>query len=435
MPALALTLALALAPAVARAQSPAALPEPLTLEFALSLAGEGHPDVAEREAELAHSRAALDAAVALDAPGARLIGRARFIEPDPSASYREHDDHGFRLSVRKPLWDFGRGDAAREAAQAAVESERWRLAGVLHARRMDVLRGYFDVLLADLEYAHGNEAMAIAFVRADRARERNALGQLSDIEHLALESAYQQVRRTRFAAAARQRAARARLAGLLNRPGELSSRLVPPSLAVFGRAVPDYAVLEKEAVEANPSIGAARARVEAARRRVEEARAGRRPILSGEFEAGAGTRPGSSSDRLRAGVILEIPFAGGGRFSAEVAKREAKLTAASAALRRVEIDVRQALLESWLALDTLAAERGHAAAFAAYRDLYLDRSRALYEHEVRADLGDAMVRISESVLRSARVDYELALAWAHIHGLTGRDPDTLGEWLFGSGGQ
>ena len=54
---------------------------------------------------------------------------------------------------------------------------------------------------------------------------------------------------------------------------------------------------------------------------------------------------------------------------------------------------------------------------------------------MRADLGDAMVQISESALRSARVDFELALAWARIHGLTGRDPDTLGEWLLGSGGQ
>ena len=415
------------------AHPPAALPEPLTLEFALSISGEGHPDVVEREAALARSRALLDAEAAHDAPSVRLVGRARFIEPDPSVAYREHDDHTLRFSVRKPLWDFGRGDAAKEAARAVVESERWRLAGARHAQRMDVLRGYFDVLLADLEYARENEAMAIAFVVAQRARERNALGQVSDIETLELESTYQRVRRARFAAAARQRASRARLANVLNRPGELSSRLVSPSLTVLGRTIPDYEALEKEAVRDNAAIKAARARAAAARRRVEEARAGGRPMLSGGIETGVNTRPTGSGDRLRIGVILEIPFAGGGRREAEVAQREAELTAAQAALRRVEIDVRQALLESWLALDTLAAERDSTEAFAVYRDLYLDRSRAFYEHEVRADLGDAMVQISESALRSARVDFELALAWARIHGLTGRDPDTLGEWLSGSG--
>ena len=405
------------------------------MEFALSIAGEGYPDVVEREAALARSRAAFDAMAARDAPSARIIGRVRFIEPKSTASYQDHDDHVFRLSMRKPLWDFGRGDAAKEAARATVEHQRWRLAEVRHAQRVEVLHGYFDVLLADLEYARENEAMAIAFVTAGRARERNVLGQVSDIEALELESAYQQVRQARFAAAARQRATRARLANLLNRPGELSSRLISPSLTVLGHAVPDYAALEAEAVRENPLLKAARARVDAAKRRVEAARASGRPMLSGEFEAGVNTRPAGSSDTLRAGVILEIPFTGSGRRSAEVAQREAELTAASAALHRVEMNIRQTLLESWLALDTLAAERASAEAFAVYRDLYLDRSRALYEHEMRADLGDAMVQISESALRSARVDFELALAWARIHGLTGRDPDTLGEWLLGSGGQ
>ena len=445
----ALVLALALTPIVAGAQSPAPsspppspsspsrppLPEPLTLGFALSIAGEDHPDVVGREAALARSRAALDAAGARDAPSARIIGRARFIEPDPSVAYREHDDHGLRLSVRKPLWDFGRGGIAKEAARADVESERWRLADARHAQHVAVLRGYFDVLLADLEYARENEAMAIAFIAADRARERNALGQVSDIEALELESTYQRVRHSRFAAVARQRASRARLATLMNRPGELSSRLASPSLTVLGRTVPDHAALEAEVVRDNPSIKAARARVDAAMRHVEEARAGGRPLLSGELEAGVDTRPTGRGDRLRAGVILEIPFAGSGRRDAEVARREADLTAAKATLRRVEMEVRQTLLESWLALDTLAAERDSTEAFAVYRDYHLDRSRALYEHEARADLGDAMVQISESALRSARVDFELALAWARIHGLAGRDPETLGEWLSGSGGQ
>ena len=132
-------------------------------------------------------------------------------------------------------------------------------------------------------------------------------------------------------------------------------------------------------------------------------------------------------------MVLEVPLSSGGRLRAEVVKREADVTAASARLREAELRVRQAVLESWLALETLAAERASARAFADYRDLYLDRSRALYEHEVRADLGDAMVQVSESILRSARVDFELALTWARIHGLAGRDPEMLDDWILGAG--
>ena len=417
----------------AQAQSSAALPEPLTLDFALTLADDGHPGLVEHEAALARSRAALDAAAARDGLDARFVARGRFIEPQSSLSYQEHDDHSLRLSVRKPLWDFGRSDAARKAARSTVERERWLLADARHARRMQIVHAYFDVLLADLEYAYENEAMAIAFVTLNRARERNRLGQVSDIDLFEHESNYQQVRRARYAAAANQRASRARLANVLNRPGELSSRLTPPALSVFDRAVPDHAELEREALENNATIKAARAGLEAARQSVAEARASDGPLLSAELETGGGTRLASTNDALRAGVTLEIPLTSGGRAEAEVAKRVAGVTAARARLRQVELDVRQALLESWLAVDTLTVERESASAFADYRDLYLDRSRALYEHEVHADLGDAMVQISESILRSARVDYELALVWGRIHGLLGRDPDALDEWLLGAG--
>lgn len=386
-----------------------------------------------READLARSQASLDAAVARTGFGTTLIARGRFVETQSSVSYREHDDHALRISVSKPLWDFGRTDAATKAAQGAVERDRWRLADARHARRMDILHAFFDVLLADLEYAHQNEAMAIAFVTLDRARERNALGQVSDIDLFERESVYQFVRRTRYAAEARRRSSRARLANVLNRPGELSSRLVAPALAMLDRAAPDHAALESEALENNASIKAARAGIEAAREGVAEARAGHGPLLSARFEAGIGSRPANSNDTLRGAVVLEVPLSSGGRLRAEVVKREADVTAASARLREAELRVRQAVLESWLALETLAAERASARAFADYRDLYLDRSRALYEHEVRADLGDAMVQVSESILRSARVDFELALTWARIHGLAGRDPEMLDDWILGAG--
>ena len=58
-------------------------------------------------------------------------------------------------------------------------------------------------------------------------------------------------------------------------------------------------------------------------------------------------------------------------------------------------------------------------AFADYRELYMDRSRALYELEVKTDLGDAMIQISASHLRSARQQFELSLLLAQINFLAG----------------
>ena len=55
-----------------------------------------------------------------------------------------------------------------------------------------------------------------------------------------------------------------------------------------------------------------------------------------------------------------------------------------------------------------------------YRDIAQDRARTEYELEFRADLGDAMVEVSEARLRVARVAYGAALAWARLNMLTGQ---------------
>ena len=58
-----------------------------------------------------------------------------------------------------------------------------------------------------------------------------------------------------------------------------------------------------------------------------------------------------------------------------------------------------------------------------YREIYLDRSRALYELEVSTDLGDAMVRVTETEREKLATDYAIVLAWEKMDLLTGNNPD------------
>lgn len=61
-------------------------------------------------------------------------------------------------------------------------------------------------------------------------------------------------------------------------------------------------------------------------------------------------------------------------------------------------------------------------ALADYRDLYLDRSRALYELDIKTDLGDTMTQTSAARLRGAATRDALALAWAQVDALLGGRP-------------
>lgn len=403
------------------------LPEPLTLEYVLSLADDAHPDVERVHAAMEASRAALMAADASDNLSAHVQGRLRWIEPsdDGRDLGDDHDDHAAQLFVTKRLYDFGRTQAMLAAADAEVREREALLVGARQARRIEMMASFLDVLLADLRYARANEDMAVAFVAVDKLRDRHSLGQVSDIELLAAESDYQTIRGKRQAGSAAQRASRSRLALVLNRPGQLPTDLAEPMLPGNARSLPEVQELETRGLEGKPRIKALRARLEAAQQRVAEARAGNRPVINGELEAAAYSRETRTRDPFRAGVVLEMPIYSGGRLEAEVARRRAEVSEARSELAGQELEVRQVVLDLWLELNTLYVQRQQAAALSDYRDLYLDRSRALYEMEVKTDLGDSMARTTEARLRRAETEYQITLAWARLDAVLGVEPETL----------
>ena len=410
-----------------RAEAGQPLPEPLTLAYVLSLADEAHPDVERVHAAMEASRAEVMAAEASDNFSARVRGRVRWVETsdDERASRDGHDDHAAQLFVTKRLYDFGRTRAMQAAASAQVREREALLVGARQAHRIEIMTSFFDVLLADLRYARVNEDMAVAFVAVDKLRDRHSLGQVSDIELLAAESDYQTIRAKRQASEAAQRATRSRLALVLNRPGQLPAQLLEPELPGNARSLPDAQELENRALEGNSRVNALRARLEAAQQRVAEARAGNRPVINGELEAAAYSRVTRTRDPLRAGVVLEMPIYTGGRRQAEVAQRRAEVSKVRSELASHELEVRQAVLDLWLELNTLHIQRQQATALSDYRDLYLDRSRALYEMEVKTDLGDSMARTTEARLRQVEVEYQITLAWARLDAVLGVEPETI----------
>jgi outer membrane protein TolC len=127
-----------------------------------------------------------------------------------------------------------------------------------------------------------------------------------------------------------------------------------------------------------------------------------------------------SRDPLAAGLVLDIPLYSGRRVDASVARQQAELYDTQARIRQHELDLRQAVLETWLEIQRLSTRREQARVRSDYRELYLDRSRALYELEVQTDLGDSMTQWSAAMLFAAQAEFELALAWERLALLTGQ---------------
>lgn len=416
---LAAVICLLISPFAQADRQPAPLPSPLTLDQALALADDAHPDL-----ELARARVeAAQAGLARAESNNGLRVEAGLTPQTVLPSLRTNDDFvndSFaRLLVQKPLYDFGRTASLAESARAEIAAREFVYLDTRQARRLDIMARFFDVLLADMRYAVDNEAMAESYVTFDKSRERHRLGQISDIDLLQLENRYQEMLVARTRSQKRQAQTRLQLAVALDRPDELPSDLALPQFPGNERAAPDYKVLFATVLQKNPTLLALRRETEAAREQVAAERARRYPVLSAEGELARYERDFASRSDVRATLNLRIPLWQGGEDSAAIGTAVAHLHETEARQKRAELDLRQAVLDLVQELESLKVERDAAKVRSAYRDLYLDRSRALYELEVRTDLGDAMTRVTEAQWQAAKVEFGLALAWARVDALTG----------------
>ena len=320
-----------------------------------------------------------------------------------------------RRARRRPVWPATAVTGAMYRLGFGVSRQEAR-----QEVRLNVMRRFFDVLLADLRFARDNEAMAGAFIDADRARDRHELKRLSDVDLLEREAAYQEALQRRTESQAGQRAARSRLAIAMGRPDELAANLLSPPPPDMPNTLPEYDALLDQVLRQNPALHALRAQVESAEAALAAARRSYGPVLSGEVEAAVYNRNTGSTHPLGAALVLEVPLLNGGARDAEVAQARAALRQSRAELAAAEHGLRQQVLDLWLQLGNLRTRLAGLAVRGDYRELYLDRSRALYELEVKTDLGDAMTEISALRLDLAVAQFDWVMTQARLDALAGR---------------
>ncbi len=396
------------------------LPTPLSLDDALAFAERDMPTLELARAGRDASTAALAEVEAMSGLRLSAVGKLRAVRPSHVSDNRDNNDSSAKLALRKRLYDFGYTGALEQSARRADAGSEWRYLKARQEAHLAVMRRFLDVILADLQFARDNEAMAGAFIDADRARDRHELGRVSDVELLRLDADYQNALQTRSESQSLQRAARARLAIAMGRPDELASELIRPAVPDTAVPLPDYEDLLAEILAGNPEVKALRAEVEAAEAAVAAARADYGPVVSGELAASVHNRGTSSTHPLGAALVLEVPLLTGGAKDATIAAARAELRGSRARLQAHEHAMRERVLVLWQRLDHLRLRLQGLKVRGDYRELYLDRSRALYELEVKTDLGDAMTEISALRLDEASAEFDWMMAQAELAALAGR---------------
>lgn len=415
-------LLLATGPGHAREDAREPLPQPLRLESALAHIDRAHPTLLRAQASRERSERELETVQALGDVHVDARLEARWIEPNELAALPGNDDSRAQLFARKLVSDFGRTRSTVAASRQETEAARAEEELTQTRHRLEVMRSFLDVALADLAFTRDTEAMASAFVGLQRARDRNELGQVSDIDLYELETQYQAARGTRLRALQEQRRTRAELAEVLNRPDQPPAQVLGPTLPLQLPQLPPLDELLARIEEQSPEIAIRRAQLEVERHRTDAARALNRPRLSAEVQVGAWVREfGGERNPAAAGLILEIPIYQGRQRNAAVGVATAERHLAEADLAQAMIETRGALRQLFFEIEALLVQRDEALARLDYRELYIDRARALYDMEERSDLGDSMVQQSAAAHFEAETEFALALAFERLALLLG-DP-------------
>lgn len=402
----------------AAAQQP--LPDPLGLDQALQLIDESHPELLQVKLQGQYAETDLLAVNARNNLRVDMGGRFRWTESNVDLPITEDSkDHQISLVVSKPIYDGGLTEASRQAAEFSGMSAEHDYSFARGRYAITVMQRFFDVILADLEAAKHNEAMATAFVRMDRGEDNSELGRLSDVDLLQLQSEFQESRVRLYNSEGKARESRQLLALALNRPDQIPSQITAPVLSVNERQLPEFDELLKTVMAGNPRLVALNHAIDAARSKVEAAKSGSKPKVTALLERAEQSRVTSTDDKWRIGVEWSMPLYDGGVTDAAVRRANLDLNKQIFERRQYELELRSQVRQLVEQFRILNATYDSNQAFTDYRELYMDRSRALYDLEVKTDLGDAMIEISESHLRNARQQFEMALVLAQLNLLAG----------------
>ncbi len=393
---------------------------PLTLSAALNTIDAPHPDLQIAQARLDMALAEQQIAASTTDATLSYEGSLRRGRTSTGAG-NWLDDHGHRLVLRKNIYDFGRTRGNVEAASHEVNARRLLLLTERDARRIDIMERFFDVLLADAQYAADNELTAVHYVRFDDLKKRFELGELNARDLAQQEAQYQIQREKRGRAQNTQRSARLKLAHALNQPGRLPTLLEPPALPQNELVLPEYESLLAHTLQHNHKLKSMQAQLSAIAARNEAMRATRAPSLDIELGAGDYSRDSISRDRFHGGLILSWPLYQGERVDARLAKELAERTRLESEIELFKRNLAEALLETWQEIDWLKnTARPAAKVQTQYRDQALERARAEYELELKSNLGTAMAETQAASVHSQKVEYRLALAIAQLEALLGQ---------------
>lgn len=395
--------------------------EPLRLVDAVGYAQYSDPSNRLLELDYELAREALQHLESGNRLEARLLVVPQHADRAAKGMSNSEDDSYARLELSNPIHDLGLRSASIDQAATNLDIARRTVENAIQQRRLTIMKHFFDVLLADLDYGVKNEKMTLAFLRFNRHREEMDLYQAhAEVDVLALESIYRERFHIREQAAIEQLVSRRKLGMLMGLAEYVPRTLLQPVLSTYiEREVLDYEVMLEQVLEYSHEMIAAKLQVKQAQQAMTVVEKRYQPSVKANLEATEWTQEVGSRNSASIDLQLELPLVSGSRKSHERKKAVIDIQRAEARVAEVEQKLRTQVLELWRTISLNQVDLEAARVRSDYRDQYMDRARTLYELEESADIGDAQAEQLRSYLEMKRVEFELTLAWCRYDMMRG----------------
>lgn len=394
------------------------LPSPLSLQKALELLDPTHPDIEFSAAELKQAQA--EQSLSESETGFKSYLDLAAARARPSTEEDPINDNFARLVISKTLYDFGQSDAENNSLNAIVSSQEIKFNNTYQHHQLEIMKRFFNVLLADLRYAVDDEEMTQLYLKYDKKRERFELGMVSIVEVQEAENLYREALIDRTTSDRNIQSSRLMLAIALNRPNELPDELAKPELSYLSDEIPERESLYEEALKTNPIIQAAQQEVEAAQQQLIAQRSSNRPTISAQLEFGEYEQERLSRDTARAQLLLRVPLYQSGSTKASVDRASAQLLQKKARLKKLEQELLVNIATILKELSIMKTKKQTAAQRLNFRDLDLEYRRALYEMEAATNMSEKQAKLTEAQWHIAKLEYEHALLEAQLNLLLGK---------------
>ncbi len=395
--------------------------EPLNLSAVLMFADSLHPSLSQAKSDLESAKVISDFHKSANQINLEAILYPQRVDRAMPGSASSLGDGSATLRLSHPLYDFGRRSADRSAANVEVQRSQHHLDYVHAQRRIEIMRRFFDVLIADLTYSVQDEKMTLSFLRFNRFLEEMEMFEAhAEVDVLRLETIYREEFAKRQEYNFNRIETRRNLALAMGFTDYVPRDLQIPDLSNYvEREVPEFESLLEQILTTNYDLKQAELNLEKALMTVEVSETKFMPQLDIVLEATEWEQEVGSRNSASIGLRLHVPLAAGSQKNRDRRLSQIAVDRARAKLAETEHAVRKRTFELWKALTVHHLDITAAQVRLDYRDQYMDRARTLYELEEISDLGDAQAELLRASLEDYRAKFNLALTWSEIDALTG----------------